>query len=84
MGDEQHKVIYPHTARDLRRSGITIGSVGLVFLPIGYRFYIGTDPADQNAAFMIWVVGIGLITIGALIFATRKRKGAPEGSAPIA
>jgi hypothetical protein len=84
MGDEQHKVIFPHTARDLRRSGITIGSVGVVFLGIGYRFFIGDDPTDQNAAYMIWAVAAELIIIGVLIVATRKRKGAPEGSGPIA
>lgn len=84
MSEESPKVIYPHTARDLLRAGVTILTVGIVFLGIGYRFYIGNDPTDANAAFMIWLVGVGLIVIGSIVVATRKKKGAPEGSEPIA
>ena len=64
--------------RDLRRSGVVIGSVGLVLIGIGIRFLYGAEANDTAAAWFFWVVGALLGMTGIGIFATANRFGVPE------
>jgi hypothetical protein len=76
--DEDVNVVFPPTAKDLRRAGTVILLVGLVLVALGCRFFLGTDPADRNAAVMVWIVAVLLVGVGTGVVVTARRRGAPE------
>jgi hypothetical protein len=76
--DEKQIAAFKDTRADLIRAGLVIALVGVVFGGLGYRFSLGEDATDFNAAVMIWVIGTFLLGIGIVIMATSSRFGVPE------
>ncbi len=79
---EGPKVLFPPTTRDLRRAGWNIMFVGVLIALIGYRFFLGTDPTDVNAAWMLWFMSALLVIVSGFMVGTAKKNGAPEDAPP--
>ena len=79
---EGPKVLFPPTTRDLRRAGWSIMAAGFVIALIGYRFFIGTDPTDVNAAWMLWFMSALVVIVSGIMIGTAKARGAPDDAPP--
>lgn len=68
MSDEHPEVLVPHSARDMRRVGVVIGSAGIALGVIAWRFVaLGADPADLHAGYTFAVGGVLLLGVGIAI-----------------